>query len=61
MDEDYLDFDPPGYQMGQWGYQVLNDRARKVKKNPIGFAVPLEPKKSEDKDSDKTVEESSNI
>lgn len=30
-----------GFNMGQWGYQLLRDRATKVKKkNPIGFAVP---------------------
>ena len=58
MDEDYLDFDPPGYQMGQWGYQLLHDRARKVKKNPIGFAIPPVPPepKEEKKEEEKTLD-----
>jgi len=26
--------------MGQWGYQLIYEKARKIKKNPIGFALP---------------------
>jgi hypothetical protein len=49
-----------GFSVGGWGYQVLREKNKKIKKNPIGFALP-EPLHDETSISSNPTEDSNKL